>query len=682
MNFMHRSQFASPKSRTLRPRHSLRSVLVLLTLASSALWMHAQFQAPTPEELKMTEDPKAPGAAAVYLNISDTFDDSLHVQTYYARIKVLQEKGKELATVEVPYYQSGSFKVEGIQARTIHPDGTIIPLTGKPDDILVAKETLKYGDKLQLSRKVFNLPSVEVGSNLEYYFQIHYDNWLVTPLWEIQKPFFVHKAHYVFIPIKDFLDGTKGAPGSVSSNWSLNWWQNLPSGVEMKASANFRYILDVTDVPPLPQEEWMPPVHSVLYQLDFYYLAAYDGSDYWISGSKHWSKEVDHFAEPTGVIKSAVAGLIDPADSDLDKAKKLYKAVQALDNTDFSRSKTVSERKQLNLKDNKRAEDIWNQKSGSSNEITLLYLAMLRAAGLTAYDAKVVDRSLGTFNLGYLYFGQLDDDIVLLSTGGNEIVLDPGEKMCPFQTVHWRHSGAGGVRQTAKDPGTYASPFPMYNANTLVRIGDITLDGHGGASGAYRFVMAGQEAIRWRQLALRNDVEEAKKQFDQWLGSMAPEGVDARIDHFVALDDPNVNLVAVIKVQGNPGSATSRRLLLPGFYFATRAAHPFVDQEKRLSLVDMHYAEQVTDQIVYHLPAGYTVEGVPQDAKTPWEGHAALIVKTKVEPTQVTIVRQLARAFTILKPEEYQDLRGFYQKVATSDQQQLVLAAAPAQKGN
>jgi hypothetical protein len=36
------------------------------------------------------------------------------------------------------------------------------------------------------------------------------------------------------------------------------------------------------------------------------------------------------------------------------------------------------------------------------------------------------------------------------------------------------------------------------------------------------------------------------------------------------------------------------------------------------------------------------------------------------------------RAFTIVKPEEYQDLRGFYQKVSAADQAQLVLAAAPA----
>jgi hypothetical protein len=49
----------------------------------------------------------------------------------------------------------------------------------------------------------------------------------------------------------------------------------------------------------------------------------------------------------------------------------------------------------------------------------------------------------------------------------------------------------------------------------------------------------------------------------------------------------------------------------------------------------------------------------------------------------VVVSRTLARAFTQAKPEEYQDLRGFYQKVAASDQQQLVLTAVSvAAKGN
>jgi len=94
----------------------MRSTVLLLALASPAI-LFAQFQQPTPDELKMTADPKAPGAAAVYLNVEEVANDPLHFQSFYARIKVLSEKGKELATVEVPYLQR-NFQITDIKART------------------------------------------------------------------------------------------------------------------------------------------------------------------------------------------------------------------------------------------------------------------------------------------------------------------------------------------------------------------------------------------------------------------------------------------------------------------------------------------------------------------------------------------------------------------------------------
>ena len=65
------------------------------------------------------------------------------------------------------------------------------------------------------------------------------------------------------------------------------------------------------------------------------------------------------------------------------------------------------------------------------------------------------------------------------------------------------------------------------------------------------------------------------------------------------------------------GTATSKRLLLPGFFFEARDTLPFVSQEKRLEAVDMHYGERVSEQITYHLPDGMTVEGAPPDARFP-----------------------------------------------------------------
>ncbi|MGB7264514.1 MAG: DUF3857 and transglutaminase domain-containing protein, partial [Terracidiphilus sp.] len=588
----------------------------LFFAALSPILVFAQFQQPTDEELKMTSDPKAPGAAAVYLDIEEIANDPMHYQSYYARIKVLSEKGKELATVNLPYLK-GQDKVTDIKGRTIQPDGTVIPLTVKAEDLMVAKN----GDE-QIGKKVFTLPGVEVGSILEYTYTLRYDdNHFSSPEWEIQQPYFVHKAHYEFTPFKSFMpDGT---PDTATSMYltdergrvvnSLIWWNRLPPGVTMKTSVNRGYSVDVTDVPPIPDEEWMPPIQSFLYQVHFYYKAASNATEFWVGESKFWSKDVDKFAEPSRAIKVTVDGLVAPTDSEIDKAKKLYAAVQALDNTDYSRQKSESEMKQLKLKLAKNAEDTWKQKSGSSEDIAMLYLAMLRAAGLTAYATKVVDRDQGIFDPSYMSLNQLDTTVIVLSTGGKSIVLDPGEKMCPFGTLNWRHSFAAGIGQSAQGLSLAQTPSQEYKENSIRRTADVVLDAHGGITGSLTIEMTGQAALRWRQAALRNDDAELKKQFDRELENIVPEGVEAHVDHFLAMDQPDSILLAVVKVKGSLGTATAKRLLLPGFFFDTRSHQPFVDEEKRLEPVDMHYADRVTNVITYHLPAGITVEGAPQD---------------------------------------------------------------------
>src|ERR1035437_1846165 len=93
--------------------HLVASLGVMLLGAAAPLVSHAQFSAPSTEELKMTSDPKAPGADAVYLFREETADDPHHFHTVYARIKILSERGKEAATVHVTYAGNFSFSAGG-----------------------------------------------------------------------------------------------------------------------------------------------------------------------------------------------------------------------------------------------------------------------------------------------------------------------------------------------------------------------------------------------------------------------------------------------------------------------------------------------------------------------------------------------------------------------------------------
>jgi hypothetical protein len=376
--------------------HVFACSAALLLATSSSLFLHAQFQEPTKEELQMTSDPKAPGAAAVYLYREETTDDTLHFHGYYERLKVLTEKGKEQATIRIPY-EHGQFKVTDIKGRTIHADGTIIPLNTKPSDLVDTK-----AGNVQVNTMVFTLPSVEVGSILEYRLQLRYDDNLVSePKWRIQQPFLVHKAHYFFNP------APQGGSRLITDSRGLNLDKLMyaVTSVPLEAvvySLSGRYSVDLSDIPPTPNEDWMPPLNTINQRVEFYYTYVHSGADFWQSDGKRWAKETDHFANPTDQLKKAVAQIVLPADSEDQKARKIYAAVMKLENTDFGRRKSEAERKAEKLKTVKDAEDVWTQQSGTGDQIALLYVALARAAGLKVWPMQVVDRSRAMFDPRYL----------------------------------------------------------------------------------------------------------------------------------------------------------------------------------------------------------------------------------------------------------------------------------------
>jgi hypothetical protein len=635
---------------------------------------HAQFQPPTKEELQMTSDPKAPGADAVYLYREEKTDDNLHFHSDYARIKVLTEKGKELATVRIPY-EHRSYKVTNIEGRTIHSDGTVVPLTARPSDLTDVK-TKDY----QVNTMVFTLPSIEVGSILEYRLQIRYDDDVVSsPTWQVQQPYYVHKAHYFFQPSSklEYITNSRGD----SAN-RLMYGVIGPRETKVATDSSGRYTYDISDVPPFPNDDWMPPLTSIHWRVEFYYTGYTSGAEFWQKEGKRWARETDRFANPSKTLKDAVSKIVNPADTDEQKARKLYEEVMKLDNTDFTREKSSAERKAEKLKQIKDAEDVWTQKSGSSDDIALLYVALGRAAGLRVYPMQVVDRNRALFDQNYLSLSQLDDYIAVITLNGKDVLLDPGQKMCPFGLLHWKHSYATGLRLTDGGPAAASTPAVPYTASSISRIADLNIDSSGNVKGTARFILTGQEALHWRQIALRNDESEVKKQFIESIRADLPDGVQADFHHFLALDQYDSMLMAVVNLSGSLGTATGKHFFLPEQFFQAHAKHPFVAQDKRTTPIDVHYPRMEKDDVTYHLPSEFAVETPPQPGAISWPEHAVLKVDAAVKENDVTVNRAAAFNFTILPSNEYGDLHDFFQKVATADQQQLVLTHVQTAKGN
>jgi hypothetical protein len=652
----------------------VRCLLLCALLFACLPAFAAEWTQPTPEELKMTSDPAAPGAAAVYLYREEIVDDTQHYHLVYARIKILTEKGKEEFADQVLPYEKGVSNIWELEGRTIHSDGTVVPSTGKPYD----KELVKRGDE-KIMAKVFSMPDVQVGSILEFRWRESYDEkYFEPPHFYLQQPVFVHKAHYHFVPFKmnesSTVVETTDAMGHELAAETLLYLQELPPGAKVRETAS-GYDLMVENIPPVPDEPYSPPMDSFAYRLFFYYSSALSGQEFWRQEGKFWSKDVDRFAKVSDKIEAAVAQIVAPGDSDLVKLQKIYAAVMTVENTRFTREHSAAENTAEGLRV-KTADDIWGQKRGSDDEINRLFLAMARAARLKAYDMIVPERNRNILNLGYLYWGQLEDEISIVEVGGKEMYFDPGQRYCEFGKLAWIHSGMLGIRQTAKGTEMATSAGLSYQDNVTMRDAALELGTDGTLKGQLRITMSGAEALRWRQLALRTDEQEAKKDFEEAIQARVPDGVHVKMGHFLDLTDSASVLMAVLDVSGNMGTATGKRVFLPSSFFEADVKPLFVDT-KRENPVDLRFPYTDQDAVNVDLAPGLKVESVPNAAKILLPQFAEYVSNYAGSGNTYEEERTLAVATELYHKQEYPQLLGFLEKTGAQDQEQVVLDRAP-----
>jgi hypothetical protein len=154
----------------------------------------------SPEELKMTSEPLAPGAPAIILYRQVDRDDNglTSHEDNYVRIKVLTEEGRKRADVEIPFLK-GENDVVHLRARAIRPDGSVTDFDGK-----VYEKSIAKARGLQYLAKTFTLPDVQVGGIIEYFYTYDFQEYfLFDSHWILSQDLFTKAAKFSLKPYAD-----------------------------------------------------------------------------------------------------------------------------------------------------------------------------------------------------------------------------------------------------------------------------------------------------------------------------------------------------------------------------------------------------------------------------------------------------------------------------------------------
>jgi len=594
----------------------------------------------------------------------------------YERIKVLNDHGKEFADVELPFSRGGvSTSVDEIQGRTIHPDGTIIPFSGKPYEKEIERS---QGNKV--AAKVFTLPDVEVGSILEYRYKLHYsDNVIQPPQWFLQSSLWTRQAHYLWKPL-DLSGRTFATSARGERINTILWTPILPSGVEvkqMKVPGNFgladqtAFELNVKDIPPAPHEAYMPPIASFTYRVLFYFSSYRSSDEFWREEGKYWAAEKNKLIGPGPLVTAATRALVSSSDTQDQKLRKIYAAVMQLENTSFAPPQSIGSPQTKAILN---TEDVWSRKQGTNTQLTELFVAMARAAGMKAYLAAVTNRDRNLFLKEYLTLSQLNSYLAIVTVDGKESFFAPGARYCPYGHLVWQQTQTSGIRQTEHGADFIETPAESYDFSRVERVANLTIDDNGNVTGTIKMTFMGYANLGWRQSTLTGGTPGLEQALQKSLERQIPRSLEAKIISIEneKLDDYEQPLITHFEVKGSLGSSTGKRRLIPADLFEANSKPSFTSEQRDIP-VYFQYPRTNKDAVRINFPASFSVEALPSSDQSNFHRFIAFNMQIESTPNSFTVRRDYVLGKVLFKTDEYADLRSFYSKLEDKDQETVIL---------
>ena len=633
---------------------------VLTLTLTTPLWS-VSFQPVVPEELKMTGEPKAPGAPAIILFREVDRDDrgnTAHEDVYF-RIKILTEEGRKYGDIEIPFFKDQG-KIINVHARTIRPDGTVVDFTGKAfDKSIVKARGLKY------MAKTFTMPDVQVGSILEYYYTEDLaENLVFDSRWILSNELFTKKAKFTLNPYERF---------------NLRWtWNRLPPGTAQPTQASNNIVsLEASDIAGFQTEDYMPPENELKSRVDFIYSEEFpekDADKYWKKLGKKRNDQMESFVGKHKAMEQAVAGIVSASDSPEEKLRKIYTRVQQVRNISYEHEKTEQEEKRNKERPPENVEDVWKRQYGYGPDLTWLFLALARAAGFEGSGIWVSERRNYFFYPQTMDGRRLDENVVAIKLNGKDVYFDPGAEFTPFGMLPWSETGVKGLKLD-KDGGTWIeTPVPLSEDSTLKRKAELKLSSDTGElEGTLVVTYTGLEASHRRVDERFADDAERKKFLEDEVKEAIPIGCEVELTKQPDWKNSSLPLTAeyTLKVPGWI-SAAGRRALLPVGLFSAPEKHLF-DHANRVYPIYFEFPFQRSDDITIDLPLGWQISSVPEPSKLDAKA-ITYTLDAKNEKGALRLNRALVVDLLLLPQDKYQALRQVFQVVRTVDEEQVTLS--------
>lgn len=632
----------------------------LLAVTPPLAWAGENWLPISPEELKMTSEPKAPGAAAIYLYRQVDRVDAFSYESYYYRIKIFTEAGRKYADIEIPFLKNYD-NIRNIDARSVHPDASVTNFSGEIyNKVIVKARGIKY-----LAR-TFTIPNVVAGDIIEYRYLRTTPGHPVDFNWMLSEELFTKHAKFS-LRKTDF----------ETIQWS--WPQGLPPDAKHPVQDGAFIRMEADNIPAFQIEDYMPPPDEMKYRIEFAYLfrVERDPDKFWKEEAKQLDLLIKKFTDRRKAMEQALAEITSPADTPEQKLQKIYARCQKIRNTSFERQKTEQEQRREKLKEAENVENVWTRGYGDGWDISWLFLALVRTAGFDALPVLVSTRDQHFFSPKQMNPADLNTNVVLIRMNGKDLYFDPGTAFNPFGLLPWYETGVPGLVINKDGASWIKTPLSDPSISGADRNAVLQLDESGNLDGKVSVTYKGLSALARRIDERDADDLARKKALEDELKSSIPGTPVVELTNSPDWSSSSDTLVTEyhVSIPGWASSAGHNRLLLPAALFGGNEKHLF-ENTTRVNPIAFAHPYIDADDISIKLPTGWTVESLVQPKTLDLKNCTYTLKITERKDGTVHSDRKLMLNLMLVDPKNYGILRDFYQGLRTGDEQQIVLSSA------
>lgn len=625
--------------------------------------------------LEMTAYPGDSTADAVYLydrgKVNFTYDDQkglLMTTNIWVRIKILKESALARASAGIPCYEGPSYKeqewVEDLKGYTYNLENDQIVRT-ELDKKTVRRE--KTAESIATTK--FNLPNVKKGSIIEYTYSV------VSPMnvknepspWVFQSSIPSRWSEYNIV-VPDFLDYKMTMGGYLQLHINNQEATNVSVGHSRFDGGGRSYRFVVKDAPAFVNEPYITTEADYLSKIAFElatvrvpggmvknYSQTWENVDRTLDEAKWFGGELRR----SGFLKEIRDEIAQKTTDPAERMTLAYKHIQ-----DHMKWDGYS-----GLYSGDGIKKAYDNRKGNACDINLMLTVLLRELDVECDPVLLSTRSHGQLNQYIPLIDSFNYVIAQARVGEKTYFLDASVPFAKPGLLPERTLNAFGRLIPKKGVGRFIEINPADSQSKLEMITANIVPEDGIVKGSYSISYGGYEALDWRSTyAAETDNifhEALKKEVPEW-----------KIQNLVIKNKAEdlkgtVNVSCDFELEDENAS--------PGvFYFnpimAGRWTKNPLKSKDRIYPIDLGTGISASFIGNFTLPEGYALEEMPKAeiVVLPEKGGKfSYQVRQVGNVIQVNTMIQVSR--TRFLPEEYGDLKEFFERVVQKHAQPLVI---------